>query len=247
MLYSKANKGLHPETVRKPVVYRIGSSPWSWFQEQVLFDPMAGDDYPPWMHREGRDDGIDRIPPRNRGDGWLYSPLLLDRYTSWDSWNQVATVHFLMSTNNPYQVMLMRAHLDRVPLGIRGEVRWSRRYFDATGLGVSQLGAELDIVVNRVELVPQEPPFAPTERLVRLQSASIVSLHEDSGDFVVHYETGKLSVSVPLRISVHVGSAFNGHGILSVSQTGGAHTVLLSDDAPWVDGVNFRLTFSVLH
>jgi hypothetical protein len=132
------------------------------------------------------------------------------------------------------------------PGGIRGEVRWSRSYFDAAGLAVDQLAGTLNVVVNRVELVPQPPPFAPADRLVPVQSASLVSLRQEGGDVVAGYEAGGLGGGVPLRISVEVGPAFHGPGTPRVSQTGGASTVLITPSAPWVDGINFRVTFFVL-
>jgi hypothetical protein len=132
------------------------------------------------------------------------------------------------------------------PGGIRGEVRWSRSYFDAAGLAVDQLAGTLNVVVNRVELVPQPPPFAPADRLVPVQSASLVSLRQEGGDVVAGYEAGGLGAGVPLRISVEVGPAFHGPGTPRVSQTGGASTVLITPSAPWVDGINFRVTFFVL-
>jgi hypothetical protein len=150
-----------------------------------------------------------------------------------------------------YGVQGYRATVTPLPppvlTGIRGEVRWSRSHFDATGLDLNRVSAELNVVANRVELVPQEPPFAPVERLVPLQSASLLSLHQEGEDFLVHYEAPNLSVGIPLRISVNVGAAFHGHGQHQVSQTGGPPTALLTHDTPWVDGVNFCITFFVLH
>jgi hypothetical protein len=94
------------------IVCRTAATPWGWSNEITLFDPVRDGAFTEYMHQPGRDD-LHRLPPRRPAShsGWAYAPFLLDRYTRWDKHNGVATIYYLMSTNSPYQVMLMRSQL----------------------------------------------------------------------------------------------------------------------------------------
>ncbi len=51
----------------------------------------------------------------HKPDAFPYGAYLLHKYTSFDAATRTATIHYLMSTGNPYQVQLMRTtlrHLD---------------------------------------------------------------------------------------------------------------------------------------
>ncbi len=106
MLYSRAFWDLP----RESIVCRVAKTPWDWSDEITIFDPDRDGAFTRYMHEPGHDDGLDLRPPRS-GSGWAYAPFLLNRYTRWDSRKRTATIYYLMSTNAPYQVMLMRSQL----------------------------------------------------------------------------------------------------------------------------------------
>jgi hypothetical protein len=106
MLCSRA----FPDLPREGIVCRVAKTPWDWSDEVTIFDPDREGAFTRYMHEPGRDDGLDVRPPRS-GSGWAYAPFLLDRYTRWEPQSRIATIYYLMSTNAPYQVMLMRSQL----------------------------------------------------------------------------------------------------------------------------------------
>ena len=108
LLYTRAS-------LRAPhegVVCRSAATLWDWSGEVALFDPVRDGAFTEYMHQPGRDD-LHLLPPRRPPShpGWAYAPFLLDRYTRWDERRGIATLYYLMSTNSPYQVMLMRSGL----------------------------------------------------------------------------------------------------------------------------------------
>ncbi len=124
MLYSRA----FPDSPREGIVCRIGKTPWDWSGEETIFDPDRDGAFGRYMHEPGRDDGLDSrrggwatflqdllklLVQKTRGNsGWVYAPFLLNRYTRWEPQERIATIYYLMSTNAPYQVMLMRSQLE---------------------------------------------------------------------------------------------------------------------------------------
>jgi hypothetical protein len=108
MLYTRASLA-HP---RESIVCRVAKTPWEWSEEITIFNPERDGAFTKYMHEPGEDD-LNLLPPErpSADSGWAYAPFLLNRYTRWDAQCRIATIYYLMSTNSPYQVMLMRSQL----------------------------------------------------------------------------------------------------------------------------------------
>ncbi len=108
MLYTRASPA-HPH---ESIVCRVAKTPWEWSEEITIFNPERDGAFTKYMHEPGEDD-LNLLPPERptADSGWAYAPFLLNRYTRWDARCQIATIYYLMSTNSPYQVMLMRSKL----------------------------------------------------------------------------------------------------------------------------------------
>jgi len=108
MLYTRASLA-HP---RESIVCRVAKTPWEWSEEITVFNPERDRAFTKYMHEPG-EDNLNLLPPErpSADSGWAYAPFLLTRYTQWDEQYRIATIYYLMSTNSPYQVMLMRSQL----------------------------------------------------------------------------------------------------------------------------------------
>ena len=108
MLYTRASLA-HP---RESIVCRVAKTPWEWSEEITIFNPERDGAFTRYMHEPGEDD-LNLLPPErpSADSGWAYAPCLLHRYAQWDAQCRTATIYYLMSTNSPYQVMLMRSQL----------------------------------------------------------------------------------------------------------------------------------------
>ena len=102
--------------------FRTADEPWGpWSGPQVLFNPDADAGYCHFMHAErpcppGTTNPKDNLIPEGRPEnafGGEYGPYVIDAYTSGDEARRVTTIYFLMSTWNPYQVVLMKSTLER--------------------------------------------------------------------------------------------------------------------------------------
>jgi hypothetical protein len=108
MLYTRASLA----RPRESIVCRVAKTPWEWSDEITIFNPERDGAFTRYMHEPGEDD-LHLMPPKrpSADSGWAYAPFLVDRYTRWDAQSRTATIYYLMSTNSPYQVMLMRSQL----------------------------------------------------------------------------------------------------------------------------------------
>jgi hypothetical protein len=108
MLYTRASLA-HPH---ESIVCRVARTPWEWSEEITIFNPERDGAFTKYMHEPGEDE-LNLLPPErpSADSGWAYGPFLLNRYTRWDAQCRNATIYYLMSTNSPYQVMLMRSQL----------------------------------------------------------------------------------------------------------------------------------------
>ncbi len=112
--------GVGPDDYRKPLVARFARLPWGFGEapEVTLFDPEPGADagFARFMHdpQASPSDGLEQLAPADYPGqvGWAYSPMILPRFTRWSAYHRRATVYFLISTNRPYQVQLMRVELE---------------------------------------------------------------------------------------------------------------------------------------
>lgn len=100
-----------------PIVARLGTTPWDWSDEIVVFDPLRDNALGKFMHRPG--DDLNTVAPvlppeAERAYGgepsYAYGPFLLNRYTTWRPAASDLTIYYLLSTYRPYQVQLMRSH-----------------------------------------------------------------------------------------------------------------------------------------
>jgi hypothetical protein len=103
MLYNCDNPG--------GVVARVADKPWGpWSGPAVLFD-AAVDAGTCYFLRGSADCGpaTDPFSPANGGPGGVYGPYVIPRYTRGGPQN--TTIYYVMSTWNPYQVVLMKSTL----------------------------------------------------------------------------------------------------------------------------------------
>jgi len=91
---------------------RFGANPWTWPNEVQIFKPCRDLAYGHFMHWSGLDDINRRVPPDFGDDlpGWAYGLFFLRRFTSWDPSSRELSLAYLMSTNRPYQVQVMRSN-----------------------------------------------------------------------------------------------------------------------------------------
>ena len=103
MLYNCDNPG--------GVVARVADTPWGpWSAPAVLFDAVA-DAGTCYFLRGSPDCGppTDPFSPANGNPGGVYAPYVIPRYTRGGPQN--TTIYYVMSTWNPYQVVLMKSTL----------------------------------------------------------------------------------------------------------------------------------------
>jgi hypothetical protein len=102
--------------------YRVADQPWGpWSPPAVLFDPWCDRGHCHFMHAGGDLSNCDSVddemfrratdPPRSRvrEPGGEYGPYVISRFTKGDATS--TTIYYLMSTWNPYQVVLMKSTL----------------------------------------------------------------------------------------------------------------------------------------
>jgi hypothetical protein len=96
------------------IVLRSASSPWGpWSAPQALL--RGGPDAPGFVHRPGRADGvagpvlIEGRPDPETVAGGAYAPYAIERFTRLEG--DTLSIHYLLSTWNPYVVVLMRSQL----------------------------------------------------------------------------------------------------------------------------------------
>lgn len=93
------------------VVGRLAETPWGpWSEPAVLFDPEVDAGACHFIHREpGCGPLNDPYSPGRGGRGGIYAPFVIPRFT--EGGLQSTTIYYVMSTWNPYQVVLMRSTL----------------------------------------------------------------------------------------------------------------------------------------
>jgi Domain of unknown function (DUF4185) len=103
------------------VVARASDTPWGpWSEEAVLFDPVADAGRCYFIHRDDCGPPTDPVSPAqipgHLGD--VYAPFVLPRFT--EGGLRSTTIYYVMSTWNPYDVVLMKSTLmvrSRLPYG----------------------------------------------------------------------------------------------------------------------------------
>ena len=103
--------------------YRVADTPWGpWSTTSgVLFDPRADGGYCFFMHAADQDSNHNYVPcdqvtdpGRDTTYGGEYGPYVIPQFTTGVD-HQSTTLYFVMSTWNPYEVMLMRTTLAAQP------------------------------------------------------------------------------------------------------------------------------------
>ena len=100
----------------KGINVRVADAPWGpWSAAQVIFDPWRDDGYCRFIHVSWDLQQCDTLGPNDRRQvsGGIYAPYLIPRFTTED--DARTTIYFLLSTWNPYQVVLMRSRLEHFP------------------------------------------------------------------------------------------------------------------------------------
>jgi hypothetical protein len=96
--------------------FRVADQPWGpWSNAQVLFDPFNDGGYCRFMHVSWSNRNCDSVHDPGRENEWggEYGPYLISRFTQGDETR--TTIYYVMSTWNPYNVVLMRSVLERRP------------------------------------------------------------------------------------------------------------------------------------
>ncbi|MGV3616244.1 MAG: DUF4185 domain-containing protein [Fimbriimonas sp.] len=94
------------------IVMRTADRPWGpWSDAKVLYNPQDG--YGKYMHVSWRSEKKDSVhdPGRENEYGGEYAPYMIPRFFKGN--RDEATIYFLMSIWNPYQVVLMKGTLRR--------------------------------------------------------------------------------------------------------------------------------------
>jgi hypothetical protein len=101
------------------ILARVAAAPWGpWSRPTLLLDPVIDNRACQLLwkapgHGNGCDDRVDEWPGKEAGtiDGGLYAPFVMERYTArvrtFVPYRKRATVYWLLSTYNPYQVTVM--------------------------------------------------------------------------------------------------------------------------------------------
>ena len=110
-----------PKTAQ--ILARVAPAPWGpWTRPTVLLDPAIDNRACQLLwkapgHGNGCDARPDEWPGKEAGtiDGGLYAPFVMERYTtgvrSFVPYRKRALVYWLLSTYNPYQVIVMKTEL----------------------------------------------------------------------------------------------------------------------------------------
>jgi hypothetical protein len=82
-----------------------------WSEEDIIFQSWDDGGYCHFMHVSYQDRNCDSVQDPGREDEWAgeYGPYIIPSLVR--TQNGVATVYFVMSTWNPYAVMLMKTEL----------------------------------------------------------------------------------------------------------------------------------------
>jgi hypothetical protein len=127
------------------IVARIAEAPWGpWSEPQVVLDPDRDGSWCKLLMRHKDLDGACKGRPDDWSlgdgprDGDFYAPFVMERYTTPERTffprRRVATIYWLVSTWNPYQVIVMRTRLQVDPLSLaRGRRGLARP--DSRGIG----------------------------------------------------------------------------------------------------------------
>ena len=90
------------------ILCRWADDPWGpWATGLIIFDPWADHGYTHFMHAPGQDQVND--PTFENEWGGEYAPIIIPRYTL--DQGSTSTIRYLMSTWNPYTVVLMETQL----------------------------------------------------------------------------------------------------------------------------------------
>ncbi len=98
------------------IVFRYSATPWGpWSEKQVIFDARRDKGFGYFIHdvHSKKDDGlagpvvgIGKDNPKKVGGGH-YAPYVVERFTKFN--NGILTIYYVLSTWNPYVVVLMKS------------------------------------------------------------------------------------------------------------------------------------------
>ena len=94
------------------ITLRTSATPWGpWSASTILFEPERDGGYGKFMHVSWKVKKVDSVqdPGRENEYGGEYGPYMIPKFFKGN--RAGATIYFLMSTWNPYNVVLMRAKL----------------------------------------------------------------------------------------------------------------------------------------
>lgn len=94
------------------IVFRTADLPWGpWSKPRVLFNPWRDEGYCHFIHASWLSRWCDFVNDFGRGftSGGVYGPYMIPGFFKGD--DKTTTIYYVMSTWNPYQVVLMRSVL----------------------------------------------------------------------------------------------------------------------------------------
>jgi len=140
-----------------------------------------------------------------------------------------------------YQVVAL---VDTVATAIRGEVRWATSIFDAASVDQQRMNTLMRAQANRIEMLPQDPPWAPQEKLIPLATGTFDAPTSFDGGWKAKYEITGVPFEEPLRVTLSLATDFVRARSLSVE--GGPYTPKLTLSQPEATACDFRISDVVI-
>ncbi len=103
---------LYNSSAPRGIVMRTAKEAWGpWSPARILFDPWTDAGYANFLHVSWKASRRDGFSDPGREDTWggEYGPFLVDRFTRGDA--NRCTLHYTLSTWNPYQVVVMHSDI----------------------------------------------------------------------------------------------------------------------------------------
>lgn len=117
MLYNCSNNST---SNLRGIYMRTAPQPWGpWSAPETIFNPDRDNGFCYFIHRavvqgETPCDSLSG-PSRMADGGGDYAPYVISRFTTGDSIQMKSTFYFVMSTWNPYNVVIMKSSIEEVP------------------------------------------------------------------------------------------------------------------------------------
>jgi hypothetical protein len=209
MLYNSSNNSASNP---RGIYMRYSPQPWGpWSPPQTIFNPTRDAGLCHFIHRAvtPTEPACDSLSGANRlaDGGGDYSPYFVSRFTTGDSVQRKSTFYFVMSTWNPYEVVLMSASIQAVaatgviPSDGAGPVRYELQQnypnpFNPSTVISYRLPSDSDVRLAVYDLLGREVATLVNERqpagqhTVRFPAGGVGARELASGVYVVRLQAG---------------------------------------------------------